>query len=92
MGEIHQFIYPAVFVKGTNEVIATFPDLGIVTDGTTMEEAFLFAKDYLRVYCSYALKFDININKPSFFEDVANRNKNDSTMLIDTILFPKDYE
>lgn len=92
MNEIHQFVYPAIFVKGKNEIIASFPDLGIVTDGDTFEEAFLLAKDYLRVYCCYALKFDININKPSFFEDIEQKNTKDITMLVDAIIFPKDFE
>lgn len=92
MTDIYQFVYPVVFIKGASEVVATFPDLGITTDGTSFEEAFLFAKDYLRVYCAYALKFEIDINKPSFFEEIAEKNQLDSTMLIDTILFPKDVE
>lgn len=90
MAEIHQFVYPAVFVHGTNEVVASFPDLGITTEGNSFEEAFLFAKDFLRVYCTYALRFDLELNRPSFFEDVANKHNKDATMLVDTILFPRD--
>lgn len=92
MAKIHQYVYPAIFIKGGDEVVASFPDLGITTEGNSFEEAFLFAKDYLRVYCSYALKFDLDINKPSYFLDIANKNQNCSTMLIDTILFPSDME
>lgn len=92
MTDIYQFVYPVVFIKGPNEVVATFPDLGITTDGTSFEEAFLFAKDYLRVYCAYALKFEIDINKPSLYEEIAEKNERDITMLIDAIIFPKDIE
>lgn len=91
MAEVHQFVYPAVFVKGSEEVVATFPDLGITTEGNSFEEAFLFAKDFLRVYCSYALKFDLEINKPSFFSDIQQTYKSQNPMLVDTILFPRDF-
>ena len=77
MAEIHQFVYPAVFVQGEAEVVASFPDLGITTEGESFEEAFLFAKDFLRVYCSYALKFDLDINKPSFFTEIVEQFKNE---------------
>ncbi|MBR4407244.1 MAG: hypothetical protein IKT27_02920 [Clostridia bacterium] len=90
MSQIQQFLYPAVFVKGEDEVVATFPDLGITTDGSSVEEAFLFAKDYLRVYCTYALKYEIEINRPSFFEETLEKNNRDSVMLIDAIIFPED--
>lgn len=90
MSQIQQFLYPAVFVKGEDEVVATFPDLGITTDGSSVEEAFLFAKDYLRVYCTYALKYEIEINRPSFFEETLAKNNRDSVMLIDAIIFPED--
>ena len=92
MAEIHQFVYPAIFVKNKDEIVATFPDLGITTEGNSFEEAFLFAKDFLRVYCSYALRFGLEITKPSFFTEIKEQYKNDDTMLLDTILFPRDYK
>lgn len=92
MANIKQYVYPAVFVKGEDEVVATFPDIGITIDGSSVEEVFLLAKDYLRVYCSYALKYDIEINPPSFFDEISEKYNKDKSMLIDTILFPKDYE
>ena len=92
VAEIHQFVYPAVFVQGEAEVAASFPDLGITTEGESFEEAFLFAKDFLRVYCSYALKFDLDINKPSYFTDIIQKHKNENPMLIDALLFPRDLK
>ena len=56
------------------------------------EEAFLFAKDFLRVYCSYALRFNLDITKPSFFTEIKDQFKNENTMLVDTILFPRDLK
>ena len=92
MAEIHQFVYPAVFVQGEAEVVASFPDLGITTEGESFEEAFLFAKDFLRVYCAYALKFDLDINKPSFFTEIVEQFKNEKPMLVDALLFPRDVK
>lgn len=92
MAEIHQFVYPAVFVNGGKEIIATFPDLGITTEGNSFEEAFLFAKDFLRVYCAYAVKFNLDITRPSFFTEIEEKYKNNNTMLVDTILFPRDLK
>jgi len=55
---MEQFIFPAVFFQeeGEADYTVVFPDLNIFTDGKTLVEAFLFAKDYLKVYCSYAKK------------------------------------
>ena len=92
VSQIQQFLYPAVFVKGEEEVVASFPDLGITTDGSSVEEAFLFAKDYLRVYCTYALKYEMELSRPSFFEDTLAKNTKDAVMLIDAIIFPEDLE
>ena len=92
MAEIHQFVYPAVFAKGNEEIVVNFPDLGITTEGNSFEEAFLFAKDFLRVYCSYALRFNLDITKPSFFTEIKDQFKNENTMLVDTILFPRDLK
>ena len=83
-----QYLFPAVFTKTENEYIALFPDLNITTEGETIEEAFLFAKDYLRVYCSYTLKFDVDLDRPSKFEDIQAKYKNDLVLLVDVILDP----
>ena len=84
-----QYLFPAVFIKAEDEVVAVFPDLNITTEGDSMEEAYLFAKDYLRVYCSYTVKFDVELDRPSKFEDIQNKYKNDTVMLVDVILDPQ---
>ena len=83
-----QYLFPAVFIKANDEYIAVFPDLNITTEGDSIEEAYLFAKDYLRVYCSYTLKFDAELDRPSKFEDVQNKFAGDIVMLVDVILDP----
>lgn len=83
-----QFLYPAIFVKdedGSCQVI--FPDLNIYTEGKNMSEAYLYAKDLLKVYFSYAVKYDIDYNKPSKLEVLVQKcKKNETVMYIDAIV------
>jgi predicted RNase H-like HicB family nuclease len=84
---MRQFVFPAIFIREESGVYtAIIPDLDLVTDGDTIEEAFLFIKDYLRVFCSYAIKLEEDILIPSKFENVAENNKNNIVMLIDAIV------
>ena len=55
------FVYPAYFVEGDSEVVVSFPDLELVIEGDTYEEAFLFAKNYLKEFFIYSLKYDYDI-------------------------------
>lgn len=89
MSKLIQFVYPAIFVKGEDQVCVSFPDLGIITDGETYEEAFLFAKDSLRVYCEYALNCDLEISEPSYFEKIDKINFLDKVMLVDAVVTQK---
>lgn len=78
-----QFLFPAIFYKEDDKFIAFFPDLGITIDGDTIEDAYLFAKESLKVYCTYAEKFEIEMDYPSTFEDVLRKNPHDVVMLVD---------
>ncbi len=80
------FIYPAVFIKDEKEGLykVFFPDLDITTDGTIMEEAFLYAKECLIAYFTYAEKYEMDYNLPTDFELVRSSLKNgEIAMLID---------
>ena len=82
-----QYVYPAVFISQEDGSYTAFiPDLNLSTDGDTIEEAYLFAKDYLMVYFKYANKLDEDIPMPTKFETVLEKNKNAIVMLIDTIV------
>jgi len=85
---MEQFVFPAVFFQedGENDYTVVFPDLNIFTDGKTLVEAFLLAKDYLRVYCSYARKYHMGIDKPSKFLDISKKFPNAICMLIDALV------
>lgn len=84
---MHYFAYPAIFFKDEDLVRVIFPDLNISTEGEDLTDAFLFAKDLLRVYFSYALKYDLEYNFPSKVEDLIPKCKKDEVaMLVDTMV------
>ena len=85
---MNQFLFPAVFFKEDDKYIVLFPDLNITTEGDTVEEAFLFAKDSLKVYCSYVEKFDLDIDMPSTFESISAKNPKNLVMMIDCFVMP----
>jgi len=88
-----QFLYPAIFFKLEDEYRVIFPDLDISTDGRTYEEAYMFAKDLLRVYFIYVLKHDLDFNFPSSYEDlVATSSAGETITMIDAIIGPKDLK
>ena len=84
---MQQYVFPAVFIKNEDETVSVIvPDLNIVTDGNSIEEAYLYIKDYLRVFCEYALKLEEDILMPTKFEKIFERYKKDVVMLVDAIV------
>ena len=84
---MQQYVFPAVFIKNEDETVSVIvPDLNIVTDGNSIEEAYLYIKDYLRVFCEYALKLEEDILMPTKFEKICERYKKDVVMLVDAIV------
>ncbi|MEG1499620.1 MAG: type II toxin-antitoxin system HicB family antitoxin [Clostridia bacterium] len=88
---MHQFLYPAVFFKDEEDFLVYFPDLDISTQGSTVEEAFLFAKDYLRAYLTEALKHELDYELPTKFEDVCKKYRNGRVFLVDVILNTAEF-
>ena len=83
MEKFKQYLYPAIFVKdeeGEYQVI--FPDLDIFTDGANLTEAYLSAKELLRVYFSYVHKYEIEYNTPTKSEVLSKRCKANETVLL----------
>ena len=83
-----QFLFPAVFFKEDDRYIVLFPDLNITAEGDTVEEAFLFAKDSLKVYCSYVEKYELEIDLPSTYENISAKNPKNLVMMIDCFVMP----
>ena len=86
-----ELVYPAVLYKdderGTNTGWYTISinDLGIVTEGETIVDAYIKAKEYLCAMVDCAIKFDCEIESPSDFEKVYKENntgKNKNIVLL----------
>ena len=88
----YQFVYPAIFIRdedGSYQVV--FPDLDIYISGKNLTEAFLYAKNLLKVYFSYALKYETEYNKPTQLEKLlAKCKENETVMYVDTYLGVKE--
>ncbi len=84
----YQFLYPAIFIKDEdNTVQVVFPDLDIYTDGTNMSEAYMYAKGLLKVYFSYALKYEVEYNMPSKLETLLPKCKeNETVMFVEALI------
>lgn len=80
-----QYLYPAIFIRDEDDSYQViFPDLNIYTDGKNLSEAYLCAKELLRVYFSYAVKYEIDYNKPTKLEVLAPKCKpNETVMYVD---------
>ena len=69
-------VYPAGVYKDEKDMGFTIAihDLGIVTDGETIVDAYIKAKEYLCAMVDCAIKFDCDIEAPSNFEEVYKKN------------------
>ena len=88
----YRFLYPAIFIKDEDgEYQVIFPDLDVYTDGKNLSEAYLYAKDLLRVYFSYALKYETEYPKPTQLEKIASKCKNNEiVMYVDAYIDEKE--
>ena len=86
-----ELVYPAVIYKddengtGTGWYTIAIQDLGIVTEGASIVDAYIKAKEYLCAMVDCAIKFDCEIESPSDFEKVYkenNKGKNKNIVLL----------
>ncbi len=90
---MQRFVYPAIFYKDDDFYRVLFPDIELTTDGKIIEEAFLYAKEFLKQYFIHVLKYDFDFNMPTDFEEVKKGCKNDDVvMLIDVAVSEKDVK
>lgn len=90
-----ELVYPAVLYKddesGTNTgwYTISIADLGIVTEGETVVDAYIKAKEYLCAMVDCAIKFDCEIESPSDFDKVYRDNnkgnKKNIVLLVDAL-------
>lgn len=90
---MQRFLYPAVFYKVEDEYKVLLPDANISTEGVVMEEAYLYAQEFLKAYLTYALKFDLDYNLPTDYDSIVKKlNKDETCMLIYVTLTDKEIK
>jgi len=80
-----KLVYPMVLNedKANGVYVVRFPDLDIVTDGDTIEDAFLRAKSYLQTFVDLSVKYEDEIGTASTYKDVASKNAKSVVLLSD---------
>ncbi len=84
---MQRFVFPAVLyrdIEGKGYTII-FHDLNICTEGSTVEDAFLRAKDYLDVYCKCAVEYNGMMDAATKYVDVVTEDSN-IVLLVDSEL------
>ncbi len=81
---MQQFVFPAILYKDAenNGYTIVLHDLNICTEGVSVEDAFLRAKDFLEVYCRCALEYNGEVEPATKYADVKTDGKN-IVLLID---------
>lgn len=81
-----QFVYPAVLYLDEEASCYTvaFHDLNLFTEGDTVEDAFLSAKEFLEAYFECAVEFDEDAEDASEYLSVSGDNKKNIVLLVDT--------
>ncbi len=80
-----QFIYPAVlyYDKESESYAVAFYDINVYSEGETVEEAFVKAKEFLSAYCECAIKLNDYINPPTTYLDTVKKYKDEIVLLVD---------
>ena len=70
-----RYIYPMViFTDENNLYTALYPDLNLLASGSTIEDVYARANDYLEFYLTSALKYDIKIANMSTYAEIQALN------------------
>jgi predicted RNase H-like HicB family nuclease len=81
-----QFVYPVVLYldEETNCYTVAFHDLDIYTEGDTVEEAFLAAKEFLQAYFECIVEFDEIPEEASTYLQTEKKYEGNIILLVDT--------
>ena len=70
-----RYIYPMVIFTDENDLYtALFPDLNLLASGSSIEDTYARANDYLEFYLISALKFDTKIGSMSTYVEIQALN------------------
>jgi predicted RNase H-like HicB family nuclease len=80
-----QYIYPAVVYKEDPDepYVMVLPDVNIVCEGDTIEDALIEAREQLRIYLLCVRKFGTNLNRATDFAQFREEHKNDILLLVE---------
>lgn len=85
-----RYVYPAIVYSDEDDSFTVFfPDLGIIAEGSTAEEAYVKAKDMMKDFFELSNKYSSYIPDATPFDDIQSKNPNKKVMLIDVELKDK---
>lgn len=70
-----RYIYPMVLFTDENELYtALYPDLNLLASGSSIEDVYARATDYLEFYLTSALKYETQIASMSTYAEIQALN------------------
>lgn len=77
-----RYIYPMVLFTDENEMYtALYPDLDLMASGTSVEDVYLRANEYLEFYIESTLKYGAKIASMSTYAEIQALNPNKIVLL-----------
>ena len=79
------YIYPAVVYKENEDepFVMVLPDVNIVSEGDTIEDALREAREQLKIYLECVKTFDTYLAKPTDFMKFREKYKNEILLLVE---------
>ena len=79
------YIYPAVVYKENEDepFVMVLPDVNIVCEGDTIEEALVEARSQLKIYLKCVIKFGANLTRATDFEEFRKEHSKDIILLVE---------
>ena len=70
-----RYIYPMVLFTDENDLYtALYPDLNLLASGSSIEDVYARANDYLGFYITSALKYDAQVAEMSTYAEIQALN------------------
>lgn len=77
-----RYVYPMVLFTGENDLYtALYPDLNLLASGSSIEDVYLRANQYLDFYLESAIKYDTKLAAASKYAEIQALNPNNIVLL-----------
>ncbi len=77
-----RYIYPMVLFTDENELYtALYPDLNLMASGSSVEDVYARANDYLSFYVTSTMKYESKMASMSTFAEIQALNPNNIVLL-----------